>query len=118
MGMMQNVMTLTDAAADQVKSLMALGEARAEGEVLGLRVGVEKGGCTGMKYIVEYATDRRKFEEVVEDKGVTIFIDPMAIMFLMGSEMDYQTSTFSSTFTFSNPNETAKCGCGESVSFG
>ena len=78
--MMQNVMTLTDAAANQVKSLMALGEVRAEGEVLAYEF-MEKGGCTGMKYVVEYATDRRKFEEVVEDKGVTIFIDPMAIMF-------------------------------------
>ena len=115
--MMKNVLTLTDKAADQVKALMAKGADSGHGEVLGLRVGVEKGGCTGMKYRVEYATDRQKFEEVVEDKGVTIFIDPMAVMYLLGSEMDYETSTFSSMFTFSNPNETAKCGCGESVSF-
>ena len=117
MAQMNNVMTLTEAAARQVKNLIEQGADQPGSQVLGLRVGVERGGCTGMKYVVEYATERKQFEEVVEDKGVRIFIDPMAIMFLMGSQMDYQSDTFSSTFTFSNPNETAKCGCGESVSF-
>ena len=102
--------TLTDAAATRVKSLMA----KADETVLGLRVGVKSRGCSGLSYFVEYAKERKKFEDVVEDKGVKIFIDPAATMFLIGSEMDYQEDKLQSGFTFSNPNEKARCGCGES----
>ena len=104
------IMTLTDAAAERVKALIA----RAEEPVLGLRVGVKNGGCSGMMYQVEYAREIRKFEEVVEDKGVKVFIDPSAVMYLIGAEMDYQESKFESGFRFSNPNEADRCGCGES----
>ena len=110
----KQIMTLTDAAAARVKSLMA----KAQDPVLGLRVGISTKGCSGYSYVVEYAKEARKFEEVVEDKGVTIFIDPMATMFLIGAEMDYQEGKLASGFTFRNPNETARCGCGESFSVG
>lgn len=103
-------LTITDAAATRVKELMA----RSEKPILGLRVGVKSRGCSGMSYFVEYAEDKKKFEEVVEDKGVTILIDPAATMFLIGSEMDYAEDKFQSGFTFKNPNEKARCGCGES----
>jgi iron-sulfur cluster assembly protein len=104
------VLKLTDAAAERVKALIA----RSEEPVLGLRVGVKKGGCSGLMYEVEYAKDRKKFEEVVEDKGVKVFVAPTAVMFLLGAEMDYQEDKFASGFTFSNPNEKDRCGCGES----
>jgi iron-sulfur cluster assembly accessory protein len=104
------VLKLTDAAAEQVKALIA----RSEEPVLGLRVGVKKGGCSGLMYEVEYARDRKKFEEVVEDKGVKVFVAPTAVMFLLGAEMDYHEDKFASGFTFSNPNEKDRCGCGES----
>ena len=103
-------MTLTDAAAARVKQLMA----QANGAVIGLRVGVTTQGCSGMSYFVEYAEEQKKFEELVEDKGVTILIDPAATMFLIGSEMDYQEDKLQSGFVFSNPNEKGRCGCGES----
>ncbi len=103
-------LTITDAAAARVKALM---EKSAE-PIVGLRVGVKTRGCSGMSYFVEYAKEKRKFEEVVEDKGVTILIDPAATMFLIGSEMDYVEDKFQSGFTFKNPNEKARCGCGES----
>ncbi len=105
-------LTLTDAAADRVKELMS----RSEKPLIGLRVGVKTRGCSGMSYFVEYAEEKKKFEEVVEDKGVTILIDPAATMFLIGSEMDYEEDKFQSGFTFKNPNEKARCGCGESFS--
>jgi len=104
------VIRLTDRAAARVRSLIE----RSEDPVLGLRVGVKNGGCSGLKYQVEYARERKKFEEVVEDKGVTIFVDPTAVMFLLGSEMDYAEGTFEAGFTFTNPNEKDRCGCGES----
>jgi len=104
------VLKLTDAAAERVKSLID----RSEEPVLGLRVGVKKGGCSGLMYEVEYAKERKKFEEVVEDKGVKVFIEPTAVMFLLGAEMDYHEDKFASGFTFSNPNEKDRCGCGES----
>lgn len=104
------VLKLTDSAAEQVKALIA----RSEEPVLGLRVGVKKGGCSGLMYEVEYAKERKKFEEVVEDKGVKVFIEPTAVMFLLGAEMDYHEDKFASGFTFSNPNEKDRCGCGES----
>ena len=104
------VLKLTDAAAERVKALIA----RSEDPVLGLRVGVKKGGCSGLMYEVEYARERKKFEEVVEDKGVKVFVEPTAVMFLLGAEMDYHEDKFASGFTFSNPNEKDRCGCGES----
>src|ERR1700749_683519 len=103
-------MTLTDAAADRVKTLVAKGGDEA---ILGLRVGIKTRGCSGLSYFVEYAKERKKFEEVVEDKGVKIFIDPAATMFLLGSEMDYVESTMQSGFGFNNTNEKRRCGCGE-----
>ena len=108
-------MTLTDAAADRVKALMAKGRDAATGEeVLGLRVGVKSRGCSGLSYFIEYAKEQKKFEEVVVDKGVKIFIDPAATMFLIGSQMDYVEDELQSGFVFSNPNEKGRCGCGES----
>ena len=108
--MTPSMITLTEAAADRVKSLVG----RAEKPVLGLRVGVKTRGCSGLSYFVEYAEDQKKFEDVVEDKGVKIFIDPTAVMFLIGSEMDYQEDKFQTGFVFNNPNESGRCGCGES----
>ena len=106
------IITLTDAAAERARHLMV----RADRKVMGLRVGISTRGCSGMSYVVEYAEEPKKFEEVIEDKGVRIFIDPAATMFLIGSEMDYQEDKFQSGFTFSNPNEKSRCGCGESFS--
>ena len=106
------ILTLTDAAADRVRALVSKGE----GDVLGLRVAISNKGCSGMSYVVDYAHDQKQFEEVVEDKGVRVFVDPAAVMFLIGAEMDYKVDKFSAGFTFSNPNETARCGCGESFS--
>ena len=105
-----NLITLTDAAADRVKELIA----KSDEPVLGLRVGVSTKGCSGLSYVVEYAKEQRKLEDVVEDKGVKIFIEPTAAMFLLGSEMDYVEDKFHSGFVFSNPNEKGRCGCGES----
>jgi iron-sulfur cluster assembly protein len=109
-GMPAPMMTLTDAAAERVKQLMA----KADKPIVGLRVGVKAQGCSGMSYFVEYAEEKKKFEEVVEDKGVTLLIDPAATMFLIGSEMDYKEDKLQSGFTFTNPNEKGRCGCGES----
>lgn len=105
------VMTLTDAAAERIKQIMA----NANETVIGLRVGIRKGGCAGMEYTMEYATDQKQHEDVVEDKGVKILIEPKAILFLLGTQMDYKTEKLSSGFVFNNPNETSACGCGESV---
>lgn len=105
-----NLISLTDAAAERVKALIA----KSEEPVLGLRVGVSTRGCSGMSYVVEYAKEQRKLEDVVEDKGVKIFIEPTAVMFLFGSEMDYVEDKFQTGFVFSNPNEKGRCGCGES----
>ncbi len=108
-------LTLTDAAADRVKALMAKGREGSEGDgILGLRVGVKSRGCSGLSYFVEYAKEQKKYEEVVEDKGVKIFIDPAATMCLLGSEMDYTEDPLQSGFVFRNPNEKGRCGCGES----
>ena len=104
------LLTLTDAAANRVKNLMN----DANSEVIGLRIGIKTAGCSGMKYNVEYATEIKPFEEKVVSKDIVICIDPAAIMFLIGSEMDYKEEKFSSGFEFSNPNEIARCGCGES----
>ncbi len=105
------VVTLTDAAAERVKAIMA----RSETPVAGLRVGVKKGGCAGMEYTMEYAAEVRPIDEVVEDKGVRIIIEPSAILFLLGTEMDYKTEKLTSGFVFNNPNQKSACGCGESV---
>jgi iron-sulfur cluster assembly protein len=105
--------TLTDAAVARVEKLMA---AAGDKPVLGLRIGVKTRGCSGLSYFVEYATEQKKFEDVVEDKGVRIFIDPTSVMFLLGSEMDYVEDKLQSGFVFRNPNEVARCGCGESFS--
>ncbi len=110
-------MTLTEAAAERVRNLVSKGqENAAEEQILGLRVGVRSRGCSGLSYFVEYAKERKKFEEVVEDRGVKIFIDPAATMFLLGSEMDYAEDALQSGFVFKNPNEKSRCGCGESFS--
>ncbi|MCA0405925.1 MAG: iron-sulfur cluster assembly accessory protein [Proteobacteria bacterium] len=104
-------MRLTDAAAARVRTTMEA----ANGAVVGLRVGVKNGGCAGMSYTMEYAAAINPGDEVVEDKGVKILIDPKALLFLLGTEMDVKEDKFSSSFVFHNPNETAACGCGESV---
>ncbi len=104
------VLTLTDAAAGRVRELME----KSDKPVLGVRIGVRTRGCSGLSYSVEYADAPKKFEEVVEDKGVRLFIDPTAVMFLVGSTMDYVEEKFHSGFVFSNPNEKGRCGCGES----
>lgn len=103
-------LTITDAAAERVKALMA----KAPGEMIGLRIGVKARGCSGLSYDIQYAKEKMKFDEVVEDKGVTVLIDPAAVMFLIGSEMDYVDDKFETGFRFSNPNEKGRCGCGES----
>lgn len=105
-------MTLTEAAAARVKEIMASSHT----PIAGLRIGVKKGGCAGMEYTMEYAEAQRPHEEVVEDKGVKIFIEPKAILFLLGTRMDYKTEKLSAGFVFDNPNQTSACGCGESVS--
>ncbi|HEV7369116.1 iron-sulfur cluster assembly accessory protein [Arenibaculum sp.] len=112
MNQTKTVMSITDAAADRVKSLMT----KAEDGAIGLRIGLRARGCSGMSYTVEYAKDVKKFEEVVEDKGVRILIDPAATMFLIGTEIDYVEDKIQSGFVFRNPNEKARCGCGESFS--
>ena len=105
------VMSLTDAAAARVQAIIA----ESESPVLGLRVGVKNGGCAGMEYTMEWATEAKPYDEVIEEKGVKVLIDPKAILFLLGTEMDYQSSALKSGFTFNNPNQTSACGCGESV---
>jgi iron-sulfur cluster assembly protein len=102
---------LTDAAAARLQEIMA----GADGKYLGLRVGVTNGGCAGMSYTMAYAEDTKPFEEVMEDKGVKIFIDPKAILFLIGTELDFVQEKLGARFTFNNPNQTSACGCGESV---
>ena len=105
------VMRLTEAAADRIKELMA----KSERPIAGLRVGVRNGGCAGMAYTMEYAESPNPTDEIVEDKGVRILIDPKAVLFLLGTEMDYKTDKLSAQFVFNNPNQTSACGCGESV---
>ncbi|MBD3832438.1 HesB/IscA family protein [Brevundimonas bullata] len=103
--------TLTDAAAERVREIMA----NAEKDYIALRVGVKNGGCAGQEYTFAYAEQIEPLDEVVEDKGVTILIEPKAVLFLIGSEIDYETTKLASKFVFRNPNETDACGCGESV---
>jgi len=105
------MMRLTDAAANRIKSVMA----NAGRPIVGVRVGVKNGGCAGMAYTMEYADKINPLDEVVEDKGVRILIDPKAVLFLLGTEMDYKVDKLSAQFVFNNPNQTSACGCGESV---
>jgi iron-sulfur cluster assembly protein len=105
------VMTLTDAAANRVKDIIA----KADRPIVAVRVGVKNGGCAGMSYTMEYAESVNPLDEVLEDKGVKVLIDPKAILFLLGTEMDFQTTKLASQFVFNNPNQTSACGCGESV---
>ena len=104
------VVTLTDAAAERVRQIMA----KAERPVIGVRVGVKNGGCAGMEYTMEYADAPKPSDEVVEDKGVKLLIDPKAVLFLIGTEMDYEEEKLKQGFVFKNPNEKGRCGCGES----
>ena len=104
-------MTLTEAAAERVRQIMA----RSEKPVAGLRIGVKNGGCAGMEYTMEWAEAAHPFDEVIEDTGDKVLIDQKAVLFLLGTEMDYQTTTLTSGFVFNNPNQTSACGCGESV---
>ena len=108
--MSQQVIKLSDNAANRIKEIMS----KADNTAIGVRVGVKSGGCAGMSYMMEYAKEVKKNEEVIEDKGVKVFIDANAVMYLLGTEMDYKKDKFSSQFVFKNPNETERCGCGES----
>ena len=108
--MTKQIISLSDNAASRIKEIMS----KAEKGLVGLRVGVKSGGCAGMSYIMEYTKEVKPNDEVIEDKGVKLFVDPGAIMYLLGTEMDYKKEQFSSSFIFKNPNETERCGCGES----
>ncbi len=105
------VMRITDIAADRVREIIENSKKR----IVGVRVGVKNGGCAGMSYTMDFAEEIGKFDEVVEDKGVKIVVDPKAVMFLLGTEMDFRVEKMSSVFVFNNPNQTSACGCGESV---
>jgi len=105
------VMRLSEAAAKRIKAVMA----RAERPIAAVRVGVKNGGCAGMSYFMEYADKIDPLDEVIEDKGVRILVDPKAVLFLLGTEMDYKVDKLSAQFVFNNPNQTSACGCGESV---
>jgi iron-sulfur cluster assembly protein len=105
------VMTLTEAAAARVQEIISASEK----PIAGLRVGVKNGGCAGMSYTMEFAENAAPHDEIIEDKGVRVLIDPKAVLFLLGTQMDFKTDRLSAGFVFSNPNETSACGCGESV---
>ena len=107
---MKQVITLSDNAANRIKEIISNDETKS----VGVRVGVKSGGCAGMSYVMEYAKSKNPNDEMIEEKGVKVFIDQSAIMYLLGTEMDYKKEQFSSTFVFKNPNETERCGCGES----
>ena len=107
---MKQVITLSDNAANRIKEIISNDETKS----VGVRDGVKSGGCAGMSYVMEYEKEINPTDEIIEDKGVKVFIDPGAIMYLLGTEMDYKKEQFSSTFIFKNPNETERCGCGES----
>ena len=111
--MNKQIIRLSDNAAERIKFIMS----KAESSAIGVRVGVKTGGCAGMSYIMEYAKDVKPNEEIVEEKGVKVFIDPKAIIYLLGTEMDYKQEKFSSQFIFKNPNETERCGCGSPLKF-
>tara|TARA_Y100001980_G_C14377554_1_gene180567 strand:+ start:356 stop:691 length:336 start_codon:yes stop_codon:yes gene_type:complete len=108
--MTKQIITISDKAAERIKEIMS----SAEESSIGVRVGVKSGGCAGMSYIMEYTKEINPNDEIVEDKGVKILIDSAAVIYLLGTEMDYKQEEFSSQFVFNNPNETERCGCGES----
>ena len=109
---MNPIIKLSDNAAVRIKEIMS----NAEKESIGVRVSVKSGGCAGMSYVMEYAKSINPNDEVIEDKGVKVYVDSAAVMYLLGTEMDYKKEEFSSSFVFNNPNETERCGCGESFS--
>jgi len=106
---MKQVITLSDKAAQRIKKILSKDQSSS-----GVRIGVKTGGCAGMSYVMEYAKNKNPSDELIEDKGVKVFVDPGAVMYLLGTEMDYKEEEFSSSFVFKNPNETERCGCGES----
>ena len=108
--MTNQIISLSENAAKRITEIMA----SAEKNSIGVRVGVKSGGCAGMSYVMEYTKEINPNDEVIEDKGVKVFIDSAAVMYLLGTEMDYKKDDFSSSFIFKNPNETERCGCGES----
>ena len=107
---MNSIIKLSDNAASRIKEIMSSAETNA----IGVRVSVKSGGCAGMSYVMEYTNEAQPNDEMIEDKGVKVFVDSGAIMYLLGTEMDYKKEQFSSSFVFKNPNETERCGCGES----
>jgi iron-sulfur cluster assembly protein len=107
---MSQIIKLSDNAANRIKEIMSSIESNA----VGLRIAVKSGGCAGMSYVMEYAKDINPNDEIIEDKGVKVFVDAAAVMYLLGTEMDYKKEEFSSSFVFNNPNESERCGCGES----
>ena len=106
---MSQIIKLSDKAADRIKSILSNDKTS-----LGVRIGVKSGGCAGMSYVMEYAKSQNPNDELIEEKGVKVFIDPGAVMYLLGTTMDFKEEEFSSSFVFNNPNETERCGCGES----
>ena len=107
---MSQIIKLSDNAANRIKEIMSVKESK----TIGVRVAVKSGGCAGMSYVMEYAKEINPNDEIVEDKGVKVFVDAAAVMYLLGTEMDYKKEEFSSSFVFKNPNESERCGCGES----
>tara|TARA_B000000437_G_scaffold182947_1_gene139279 strand:- start:195 stop:530 length:336 start_codon:yes stop_codon:yes gene_type:complete len=108
--MNKQIISLSNNAANRIKEIMS----NAEKDSIGVRIGVKSGGCAGMSYVMEYTKEVNPNDEIIEDKGVKVFVDSGAIMYLLGTEMDYKKEEFSSSFVFKNPNETERCGCGES----
>ena len=108
--MSKQIISLSNNAANRIKEIMS----NAEKDSIGVRIGVKSGGCAGMSYVMEYTKEVNPNDEIIEDKGVKVFVDSGAIMYLLGTEMDYKKEEFSSSFVFKNPNETERCGCGES----
>tara|TARA_B100000989_G_scaffold8295_1_gene5706 strand:+ start:558 stop:893 length:336 start_codon:yes stop_codon:yes gene_type:complete len=108
--MSEQVIKLSDKAANRIKEIISI----SDNNTVGVRIGVKSGGCAGMEYVLEYAKQINPNDEMIEDKGVKVFIDPSAIIYLIGTEMDFKKEEFSSSFVFKNPNETERCGCGES----
>ena len=104
------IMTVTDAAAAQIQTVMAT-----KPDAVALKIGLKKGGCAGMEYTLDWADEIGKYDEVVETNGVKLLVDPMAVMYMFGTEMDWQVDKFAAQFVFNNPNQTSACGCGESV---
>ena len=108
--MMNSIIRLSESAASRIKEIMS----NAKKNAIGVRVSVKSGGCAGMSYVMEYSKEVNPNDELIEDKGVKVYIDSAAVMYLLGTEMDYKKEEFSSSFVFNNPNETERCGCGES----